>query len=118
MQFVIFPNSYSDLAVFVNSNMLITKIIVENAQWLCVSSTSASKFEFLDLPIGTGSTGTQFEFKFAGDTNLQIYISRSHIYSGRTLEFISAQHKLIITRGFSFKLCANRAYRELEKFKL
>ena len=38
---------------------------------------------------------TQFEFKFAGDTNLQIYISRSHIYSGRTLEFISAQHKRI-----------------------
>ena len=31
------------------------------------------------LPIGTGST--QFESKFAGDTNLQIYISRSHIYS-------------------------------------
>ena len=83
----------ADLAVFVNSNMLITNIIGKNAQWLCVSSTSASNFEFLELPIGTGST--QFEFKFVGDTRLQIYISRSHIYSGRTLEFISAQHKRI-----------------------
>ena len=46
-----------------------------------------------ELPICKGST--QFEFKFACDTNLQIYISRSHIYSGRTLEFISAQHKRI-----------------------
>ena len=64
------------LAVFVNSNMLITKIIGKNAQWLSVSSTSASKFEFLELPIGTGST--QFESKFAGDTNLQNYISRSY----------------------------------------
>ena len=35
----------ADLAAFVNSNMLITKIIGKNAQWLCVSSTSASKFE-------------------------------------------------------------------------
>ena len=81
----------ADLAVFVNSNMLITNIIGKSAQWL--SSTSALKFEFLELPIGTGST--QFESKFAGDTNLQNYISRSHIYSGRTLEFISAQHKRI-----------------------
>ena len=71
------------MAVFVNSNMLITKIIGKNAQWLCVSSTSALKFEFLELPIGTGNT--QFEVKFAGDTNLQIYISRYHIYCGRTV---------------------------------
>ena len=61
--------------------MLITKIIGKSAQWLCVSSTSASKFEFLDCPTGTGST--QIEFKFTYDTNLQqIYISRSRIYSG------------------------------------
>ena len=73
----------ADLAVLVNSSILITNIIGKNAQWLCGSSTLASKFEFLELPIGTGST--QFEYKFAGDTNLQIYISRSHIYSGRTL---------------------------------
>ena len=46
-------------------------------QGLCVMSTSASKFEFLELPIGTGST--QFEFKFAGETNLQIYISLTFI---------------------------------------
>ena len=45
----------ADLAAFVNSNMLITKIIGKNAQWLCVSSTSASKFVFLELPIGTVS---------------------------------------------------------------
>ena len=51
----------ADLFVFVNSNMLITNIIGKSAQWLCVSSTSASKFEFLELPIGTGST--QFEAK-------------------------------------------------------
>ena len=76
----------ADLVAFVNSNMLIMNIIGKNSQWLCVSSTSASKFEFLELPISTGST--QFEFKFAGDTNLKIYISRSPIYSGRTLEFI------------------------------
>ena len=42
--------------VEVNSNMLITNIIGKNAQWLCVSSTSASQFEFIELPIGTGST--------------------------------------------------------------
>ena len=46
----------ADLAVFVNSNMLITKIIDKNFLWLCVSSTSASKFEFLELPISTVST--------------------------------------------------------------
>ena len=34
----------ADLAVFVNSNMLITKVIGKNAQWLSVSSKSASKF--------------------------------------------------------------------------
>ena len=61
-------------------------------RYVC-TSTSASNFEFLELPIGTGST--KFEYKFAGDTNLQIYISRSHIYSGCALEFISAQHKRI-----------------------
>ena len=51
----------ADLVAFVNSNMLIMNIIGKNAQGLCVSSTSASKFEFLELPIGTGST--QFEAK-------------------------------------------------------
>ena len=61
--------------------MLVTKIIGKNAQWLCVSSTSASKFEFLELPIGTGST--QFEFKFVHDTNLQIYISLTFIVDAR-----------------------------------
>ena len=40
----------ADLAVFVNSNMLIMNIIGKNAQGLCVSSTPASKFEFLELP--------------------------------------------------------------------
>ena len=48
-------------AAFVNSNMPITKIIGKNSHGLCVSSTSASKFEFIELPIGTGST--QFEAK-------------------------------------------------------
>ena len=48
--------------------MLITNIIGKSAQGLCVLSTSASKFAFLELPIGTGST--QFEFKFTYDTNL------------------------------------------------
>ena len=51
----------ADLVAFVNSNVLITKIIGKSAQWLCVSSTSASKFAFLELPIDTGST--QFEAK-------------------------------------------------------
>ena len=68
----------ADLAVFINSNMLITKIISKSALEYVLSSTSASKFEFLEFPLGTGST--QFEAKFAGDTNLQIYISLSHIY--------------------------------------
>ena len=58
----------ADLAVFVNSNMLITNIIGKNSLEYVLSSTSASKFEFLELPIGTGST--QFEFKFVHDTNL------------------------------------------------
>ena len=58
LEFVTFK---ADLAVFVNSNMRITKIIEKSAQGLCVSSTSASKFEFLELPIGTGSK--QFESK-------------------------------------------------------
>ena len=43
-------NLKADLAVFVNSNMLVTNIIGKNAQGLCVSSTPASKFEFLELP--------------------------------------------------------------------
>ena len=46
----------ADLVALVNSNLLITKIIGKSAQELCVSSMSASKFEFLELPIGTGST--------------------------------------------------------------
>ena len=79
----------ADLSVFVDSNMLITNIIGKNSlAYVGFSSTSASKIEFLELPIGTDST--QFEAKFAGDTNLQIYISCSHINSGRILEFISA----------------------------
>ena len=71
--------------------MLITNIIGKSAQGLCVSSTSASKFEFLELPIGTGST--QFEFKFAGDTNLQIYISR--------LTFIVDAHSNLYARNIN-----------------
>ena len=41
----------ADLAVFVNSNMLVTKIKAKMPSG-CVSSTSASKFEFLELPVG------------------------------------------------------------------
>ena len=62
----------ADLAVFVNSNILITNIMGKNSLEYVLSSMSASKFEFLELPIGTGST--QFEYEFAHDTNLQIYI--------------------------------------------
>ena len=51
----------ADLVAFINSDVLNTKIIGKSAQGLCVTSTSASKFEFLELPIGTGST--QFESK-------------------------------------------------------
>ena len=40
--------SPSDLAVFVNSNMLITKIIIIFPNSACVSSTLASKFEFIE----------------------------------------------------------------------
>ena len=53
-------NLKADLAVFVNSNMLITNIIGKNSLEYVLSSTSALKFEFLELPIGTGST--QFDF--------------------------------------------------------
>ena len=38
----------ADLAVFVNSNMLITNIIDKNSLEYVLSSTSASKFEFLE----------------------------------------------------------------------
>ena len=58
-RFNLFFNFLSGPGRFVNSNMLITNIIGKSAQELCVSSTSASKFKFLELPIGTGST--QFE---------------------------------------------------------
>ena len=83
----------ADLAVFINPNMLITNIIGKNAQWLCVSSTSASKFEFFELPIGSGST--QFEFIFAHDTNLQIYISH------HAPTFIMIAHSNLYPRNIS-----------------
>ena len=60
--------SSSDLAVFVNFDMLITNIISIFPNLACVSSTSASKFEFIERLWGTGSTA--FEFKCARDTIL------------------------------------------------
>ena len=60
--------SSSDLAVFVNFDMLITNIINIFPNLACVSSMSASKFEFIKRLWGTGST--TFEFKFPRDTIL------------------------------------------------
>ena len=63
--------------------MLIKNSIGKSALEYVLSSTSASKFEFLELPIGTGNT--QFEYKFTHDTNLYhaltfIVDARSNLY--------------------------------------
>ena len=78
----------ADLVACVNSNMLIMNIIGKNAQWLCVSSTSASKFEFLELPIGRGTGSTQFESNYRAAHNLNSRVTRIYKIIYHALTFI------------------------------
>ena len=82
-----------DLAVFVNLDILITNLFSFFSVVFSVSlsSTSASKFEFIDCLRGTGVTGCiLFEFKFARSTriyNISAIHYGTHILSGRTCTF-------------------------------
>ena len=84
----------ADLVACVNSNMLIMNIIGKNAQWLCVSSTSASKFEFLELPIGTGTRVTH-------NLKLNSRVKRIYKFIYHALTFIVDAHSNLYARNIN-----------------
>ena len=71
-----------DLAVLVNSNMLITNIISKSAKQISISSTSASKFEFLKLPYA----------RVVNNSNLNSYVTQ--IYSTALTFLVDAHSNL------------------------